>query len=159
MPGTFSYGYGTNPIIDPIRLLISDTQEFGPDGVTPVYVFADQEIQMAYQIQASAFQSGQFWSPPSGSFTLPTQPVSQLRVAALLLDSLAANTSRLASIKQILDVKLDSRDAAIQLRETACEYRTVEDESGAFAIIEQVNDVFSFRDRWWKQVQRQSGGG
>ena len=159
MPGTFSYGYGTNAVIDPIRLLVSDTQEFGPDGVTPVWVWADQEIQMAYNIQAGAFQSSQFWSPPSGQFTLPTTPVSQLRVAALLLDALAANTSRLATIKQVLDVKLDSSDAAIQLRATAAEYRTVEDESGAFAIIEQVNDVFSFRDRFWKQVQRQQGQG
>jgi hypothetical protein len=89
---------------------------------------------------------------------IPTSPVSYLRVSALLLDSLAANKARLASIKQLLDVKLDSSDASIQLRATACEYRDVEDNSGAFMIIEQVNDEWSFRDRFWKQVQRQSGG-
>jgi hypothetical protein len=155
--GSFSYGYGTNPIIDPVRLLVSDTVEFDPEG-NQVWVFADQEIQMAYNIQAQLFQSAQFYSPPSAAFTLPSQPVSQLRVAALLLDALAANTSRLATIKQVLDVRLDSADAAIQLRATAAEYRQVEDESGAFAIIEQVNDAFSFRDRWWKQVQRTTGG-
>jgi len=76
------------------------------------------------------------WSGAQGQ-NLPTSPVSYLRSAALLLDALAANKSRLASIKQLLDVRLDSSDAAIQLRATAAEYRSVDDDAGAFAIIEQ----------------------
>jgi hypothetical protein len=149
---TMSFSYnscdGTNDTIDLVRLLISDTQSLN-------HIFEDTEIQGAYRIQAAQFQSAQFYSGPGGK-NLPTSPVSYLRVAALLLDSVAANKSRLASIKQLLDVKLDSSDAAIQMRETAAEYRQVDDDAGAFMIIEQVNDAFSFRDRFWKTVQRSS---
>ena len=145
---SFTYGLGANPTIDIPRLLISDTQSTN-------HVFEDEEITMAYTIAGSFFQSAQFYSGAGGA-NIPTTPVSYLRVAALLLDSLAANKSRLASIKQLLDVKLDSSDAAIQLRATAAEYREVDDNSGAFMIIEQVNDNFSFRERFWKTVQRNS---
>lgn len=150
MAFTYNNCDGTNNTIDFVRLLISDTQDVN-------HIFENSEITGAYQIQMAQFQSAQFFSPPLGA-NLPSSPVSYLRVAALLLDSLAANKSRLASIKQLLDVKLDSSDAAIQLRLTAAEYRDVEDNSGAFMLIEQVNDEWSFRDRFWKQVQRQSGG-
>ena len=67
-------------------------------------------------------------------------------------------TTDSALIKQLLDVKLDSSDAAIQLRATAAEYRDVDDNSMAFVIIEQCHDLASFRERWWKQVQRQTAG-
>lgn len=154
--GTFSYNFGANPPIDYVRLLISDTQQFAADGTTPIYIFADQEIQSFTALQATIFQSGMFYSGPAGAY-IPSTPVSYLRVAALALDSLAANKARLASIKKLLDVQLDSSDAAIQLRATAEEYRTVDDNAGAFAIIEQVNDYWSFSDRFWKQVQRQQG--
>lgn len=162
MGGTFSYGLGTNPVIDYPRLLISDTQQFGADGITPVYVFADSEIMAAYQIQALTFQSSQFYSPGTNGTvpdqSLPGSPVSYLRVAALLLDALASNKARLASIKQLLDVKLDSSDAAIQLRTQANQYRDVDDNAGAFFIIEQCVNDWATRDRFWKQVQRQQAG-
>ena len=161
--GTFSYGPSSspatiNPPIDYIRGLVSDTVEFAPDGVTPVYIFSDQEIQMFTQMQYSAlgWQSTQFYSPPAGAF-LPSAPTGYLRIAATMLNALASNKSRLASIKKLLDVQLDSSDAAIQLRDTAQMYLDMDDNSGAVAIIEMVNDYFSFRDRFWKQVQRQSG--
>lgn len=160
--GSFSYGFGSNPPIDYPRMLISDTQQYAADGVTPIYVFADSEIMAAYQIQQLMFQSSQFFSPGNtGSVSdqsLPTQPVTYLRVAALLLDCIASNKARLASIKQLLDVKLDSSDAAIQLRAQAEEYRQVEDNAGAFFIIEQCPNDWSFFDRFWKQVQRQQAG-
>ena len=161
--GTFSYGPSSspptiNPPIDYIRGLVSDTVEFAPDGVTPVYIFSDQEIQMftAMQSQALGWQSTQYYSPPAGAF-LPSAPTGYLRIAATILNALASNKSRLASIKKLLDVQLDSSDAAIQLRDTAQMYLDMDDNSGAVAIIEMVNDYFSFRDRFWKQVQRQSG--
>ena len=161
--GTFSYGPSSspptiNPPIDYIRGLVSDTVEFAPDGVTPVYIFSDQEIQMftAMQSQALGWQSTQYYSPPAGAF-LPSAPTGYLRIAATMLNALASNQSRLASIKKLLDVQLDSSDAAIQLRDTAQMYLDMDDNSGAVAIIEMVNDYFSFRDRFWKQVQRQSG--
>jgi len=152
----FSYQFGANPPIDYPRLLISDTQQFAPDGITPIFIFDDQEIVAATNIQALQFQSSQFYSFQSGR-NLPTSPVSYLRIAALLLDAVSANKARLSSIKQMLDIRLDSSDAAIQLRETAKEYREVDDDSGAFVIIEQVNNYWSFSDRFWKQVQRQQG--
>ncbi len=145
---SFSYQLGANPAIDYPRLLISDTQSVN-------HIFEDEEINSAAQIQSLQFQSSQFYSVAAGN-NLPSTPVSYLRIAALLLDALAANKSRLASIKQLLDVKLDSSDAAIQLRATAAEYRDVEDNSGAFMIIEQVNDIWSFQERFRKTVQRQS---
>ena len=160
MPGgTFSYNFGANPSIDIPRLLVSDTQEFAPDGVTPIYIFADQEYQMFANLAAGVWQSAQFYCGPLGVSALPANPINYLRQAALALDSLAANKSRLASVKKLLDVQMDSSDAADQLRKTAAEYRQVDDESGALVIIEQVNDYASFRDRYWKTVQRESAQG
>ncbi len=157
---SFSYGLGLNPpvpnpAIDYPRLLVSDTQQFGPDGTTPIYVFEDAEILAAALINSSVFQSAQFYSGPGGR-NIPTSPVNYLRTAALLLDSLAANRSRLASIKQVLDIKLDPAVAAKNLKDQAQAYRDADDNSGAFFIAEQVNDSFSFRDRWWKEMQRQA---
>jgi len=150
---SFSYHFcdGTNDQVDFVRLLCSDTADLN-------HVFEDTEILGAYRIQQNVFQSSQFYSGTGGQTTLASSPVSYLRVAALLLDALAANKARLASIKQLLDVRLDSSDASIQLRETAATYRQTDDDSGAFAIIEQVNDGWSFKDRWWKTFQRMSGG-
>jgi hypothetical protein len=157
---SFSYGPNSspptlNPAIDYPRLLISDTQQFDPKG-NQIYIFQDQEILAMYNIVQANFQSSMFYSPPAGR-NLPASPVSYLRVAAYLLNAVAANKARLASIKKLLDVQLDSSDAAIQLRETAQQYLDMDDNAGAFAIIEMCNDYFSFRDRFWKQVQRQSG--
>jgi hypothetical protein len=85
--------------------------------------------------------------------------VNYLLTAALALDAVASYNSRLASLKQLLDVKLDSSDAAIQLRAQAQEYRDVDDNSMAFVIIEQVQrNNWSFQERFWSQVQRRSGG-
>jgi hypothetical protein len=79
------------------------------------------------------------------------------RIAAALLDCMVANKAKLASIKQILDVKLDSSDAANWLKQQAAAYRQVDDESGAIFIIEQVNNEWSLFSRYWAQVQRQQG--
>lgn len=151
MAFTYSSCDGTNDQIDFVRLLVSDTQSLN-------HIFEDTEILGAYRIQQNVFQSSQFYSNTGGQTTLASSPVSYLRVAALLLDALAANKARLASIKQQLDIKLDASDASIQLRETAATYRQTDDDSGAFAIIEQVNDGWSFKDRWFKTFQRMSGG-
>lgn len=146
---SFSYAYGANPSIDYIRLLVADTTDLN-------HVFEDQEIVAATNIQNSTFQSGQFYSGVGGA-TLPTTATSYLRVAALLLDSLASNKARLSGITQLLDVHMDPSKAAKSLSDQAKNYREVDDNSGAMMIIERVSDDFSFRDRWWKEVQRQSG--
>jgi hypothetical protein len=160
--GTFSYGPSSspptiNPPIDYVRGLIADTQQFAPDGVTSAYIFSDQEITMFTQMQSAfAFQSSMFYSPPAG-LPLPSSPSNYLRIAATMLRSIASNKARLASIQQLLDVKLDASKAQVALEAQAQAYIDMDDNSGAFAIVEQCNDYFSYRDRFWKQVQRQSG--
>jgi hypothetical protein len=163
--GTFSYGINTgnaNPPIDYPRLLVADTVQFAADGVTPAYIFSDQEILAMEQIVCNVYQSGMFFSsnagPASGGAAgaqLPTTPIPYYRVAAMLLQSLASNTSRLAGVKKLLDVELDNVLAAKSLRDQAAEYIRMDEESGAFVIIEQCPDQFSFSDRWFKQWQRQ----
>lgn len=147
----FSYQYGLHPEIDYPRLLISDTQAEN-------HIFEDSEIQAATALQACQFQSGMFYSWPAGR-NLPNTPVSYLRVAAILLDALAANKSRLSSVTALLDVQLAPDKAAVALRDQAKQYRELDDDAGAFVIIEQCNNFWSMRDRFWKQVQRQSGMG
>jgi hypothetical protein len=162
--GTFTYGPSgspavINPPIDYVRGLIADTQEYATvNGVqTPVFIFSDTEITMFTQMQSAlGWQSTQFYSPPGGAF-LPTSPTPYLRIAATMLRSIAANKARLASIQQLLDVKLDASKAAAALEVQAQSYLDMDDNSGAIAIVEACNDYFSFRDRFWKQVQRQSG--
>jgi len=157
-PGaTFSYQGGLNPPIDYPRMMISDTQQYEPDGVTPGYVFADQEIQAATQIVFSPFQSSQFYTPPQGQYLPQGVVMPWFRIAAQLLDCMAANKAKLASIKKILDVQLDSSDAAKFLQAQAKAYRDLDDNSGAIFIIEQVQNEWSLYSRYWKQVQRQQG--
>lgn len=144
---SFSYQFGSNPPIDYPRLLIMDTQDSG-------HIFEDSEITMATNICALQYQSSMLYSGAQGA-NLPSSPVSYLRIAALLLDSVAANKSRLASISQLLDVKLDPARAAKELRDQAKRYREVDDDAGAMMIIEQVNNDWTLRDRYWKQMQRQ----
>lgn len=153
----FTYSGGANPAIDYPRLLISDTQQFQADGVTPGYIFSDQEIQAAIQICFSPFQSTQFYTPPAGAFLPQGQVQPWYRIAAILLDAIASSKAKLASIKRILDVELDPSAAAKWLRAQADAYREVDDNSGAIFIIEQVNNEQTLYQRYWNQVQRQQG--
>lgn len=157
---SFSYGPTSspptlNPPIDYIRGLIADTVEFDANG-NPIYVWNDQEIQMFTQMQTATFQSSMFYSGPAGQFVPPT-PAAYLRIAAYMLNAMAANKAKLASVQKLLDVTLDPSKASAALRAQAQEYLEMDDNTGAFVIAEQVNDMWSFRDRFWKQVQRQSG--
>ena len=155
---SFSYGAGSNPPIDYPRLLVSDTVATNPDG-SRAYVFEDSEILAAAAIASLQWQSSQFFSGNLGVLQFSVPPTNYLRTAATLLFSLSSNSARLAMIKQILDVRVDATDAAEQMRKTAQSYMDMDDNSGAFAIVEQVTTVFSFKDRFWKQVQRQTAGG
>ncbi len=147
---SFTYTEGANPTIDYVRLLIPDTDSSN-------FIYSDEEIAAFYQIQGNVFQSAQFFSGSQGR-SIPSTPVSYVRVAALALDSLANNKGRLAGILQILDVKLDLSKASQALRDGAANYRQIDDDSGALMIIEQTNTDWSFRDRVWKQFQRQQLG-
>lgn len=145
----FTYDFTLAPAIAYVRLLVADTDSTNP-------IFSDEEITAFYTIQSSMAQSGPARSSPST--TLPSTPVSYLRVAALALDTLASNRSRLASVVQILDVRVSPSAAAQSLHKQAESFREIEDNAGAFAIIEQCSTTWAFADRWWKQIQRLSGG-
>lgn len=156
---SWSYASGGNPPIDYPRLLIADTDPTKP-------IFQDEEILAMEQIVTTPFQSGMFWSTPNGPLgggtlgvNLPQIPIPYYRVAGMLLNAIASNRSRLSSVMKILDVTLDPSKAAKALQEQAKTYLDIDDNSGAFMVIEQVNDDFSFRSRFWKQYQRQSAGG
>ncbi len=143
---SFSYGAGLNPPIDYVRLLIPDTNPLR-------YAFQDSELMAFYAIQQNTFQSSQFWSYPGGAY-LPSSPVSYFRVAAIALGVLASNGAKLSAITQILDVKLDASKAAVMFRDQAKYYRDVDDDSGAFVIIEQCQNGWAYKDRWIKQMMR-----
>ena len=139
-------------MVDAIRALIADTNPLRP-------IFQDEEIMIFYRIQAATFQSSMYFSGIQGSVNLPQSPISYLRVAALALDAMASNKAYLASIKSIPDVTLNTANASSELMKKAAGYRQVDDESGAFVIIEQVCTTWAFTQRYWSQVQRQTGGG
>ena len=137
--------------------MISDTQAYLSDGITPGYVFADQEILAIEQVVFSPFQSAQFYTPPQGQQLPQGVIMPWFRIAAALLDCMAANKAKLASIKRILDVQLDSSDAAKFLQAQAKAYRDMDDNSGAIFIIEQVNNDWTLAQRYWNQTARQQG--
>lgn len=156
MTATYTYDFDAAPAISYVRLLIPDTQ-FLPNTSPPVMIFSDQEINAFFQIQMQTWQSGMFFSGVMGR-NLPALPLSYVRVAALALDTLANNKGKLGNVVKLLDVSLDWAKAAQVLRDGAQNYRTVDDDAGAFAIIEQTPTDWAFAQRWWNQFQRQTAG-
>ena len=150
----YTYDFDTNPQVAYVRLMIPDTVNTEEQPA----IFNDNEINAFYRIQQSQFQSSMFFSGVAGR-NLPSLPVSYLRVAALALDTLANNSAQLGIITKLLDVSLSPKDAAAALQSRADSLRKTDDESGAFVVVEQVNTVWGYLDRYWKQVQRQTGGG
>ncbi len=146
----FTYNYGT-PIFY-VRLLIPDTNSAAP-------IFQDAEIQGFMDINSMTWQSSMFYSYQSGRVTLPQAPSNLLRAAGLALRALAGNSARLANVTGLLDVKVGAAQAAAALNKQADSYMEMDDNSGAFAIAEQVTTVWAFRDRWLSMMQRQTGGG
>ena len=146
----FTYIYGT-PIFY-VRLLIPDT-----NSATPI--FQDDEIQGFMDINTFTWQSSMFSAYQSGNQQLPLTPSNFLRAAALALNTIAGNTARLGVISSLLDVKISGPQAAAALKAQADAYLAMDDNSGAFAIAEQVTTVWAFPDRWLAMLQRQTGGG
>lgn len=150
---SFTYNPAAGDPISRVRLLIADT-----DAANPVYnddevnLALSQESSQSLFISAQAISSGISVSPP-----IP-QVFSYFRAAALLLDALAANKARLAAINELLDVKISAEKASQELRATAKEYRDRENNAGHFAIAEMVYDIFSARERVWKQLLRLYAG-
>ena len=157
---TYTYANcdGTQNAIDFVRVLIPDTG--GNTGLpNNGFVFSDQEITAFSTINTiQGWQSSMFWSGYAGQF-LPQYPSNFFRAAALALNSLAGNQARLLLIAQLLDVKPQNVGQVVQaIQKVAQQYLDMDDNSGAFIIAEQVTTTWNFIDRYWSQVQRQSGG-
>ena len=142
---SWTYQLGANPPIDFVRLLIADTD-------STAQVFQDEEIRAAASIIPTFYIT-----PNSGTSQAPganfIQP-SYYRQAAILLDALSANKARLAAQLKVLDIEMNVQVAAQELRATAKEYRDIEDNSGAFAIVEMVPNNYAAYERVWKQLLR-----
>lgn len=145
---SFTYNFVTDPLLSQVRLLIPDTDSANP-------IFQDVEIQQALFIESAQglYNSGQ--AVPGGvPVQSPGQVYSIRRAAALLVDCIAGNNSKLAIIEQILDVKLDGSKSAAALHDHADNLRQTEALSGAFAIAEWVVNDFTAMERVWKQQLR-----
>jgi len=147
---SFTYTPGTS--IFYVRLLIPDTNSASP-------IFQDEEITGFMAINQMTWQSSMYNAWQSGRIQLPQTPSNFLRAAALALNSLAGDVARLAAVVGLLDVKLNPAASAAALKAQAQAYLDMDDNSGAFAIYEQVTTVWAFRDRWLAMLQRQTGGG
>lgn len=110
----FHYDFTGYPAISQVRLLVGDTDSAHA-------IWSDEEITGAITIQGAQFGG--------------RGAVSALRVAALLLDGLAANKSRLSTTR-LLDANVDPHGAAKALRDQARQYREVDDDSLALSIID-----------------------
>lgn len=149
---SFSYDSALTPL-NAVRMLIADTDSTAP-------IFADDEINRALYLESSqALYISSQASPTAMNLQIPYVPqvYSVYRAAALLLDAIAANRSRLQNVIQLLDVKLSTTSLGNELRAQAKQYREVEANSGSFAIAEMVQNDFSARERLWKSRQRTQG--
>jgi len=133
-------------------MMIADTDILHP-------IMSNEEITNSLYLTSTQalYQNSQNFATGLIS-TSTAQQYSLWYAAALCLDCMASNKSYLAAIQQLLDVKLDAAKAATALRAQAKEYRDREDNSGAFAIIEQVVTNFQARERWLYQLLRIEGG-
>ncbi len=150
---SFTYDLATEPLLSRVRLLVADTNSAKP-------IFQDDEINAAIQMESSQglYISGQ---ASQGALNLQIPYVPQIyslkRSAALLLDSIAANYSRLTQVIELLDVKVTAGQQAKDLRAQAKQYRDDEANSGSFAIAEMIPNDFAARERIWKVAQRVNG--
>lgn len=148
---SFTYSFTDAPVLSRVRLLTADTNPDKP-------LFDDDEVNAALTMESSQNLYVSGMATLGGAAPIPpVQVYSVYRAAALLLDALASNKSKLAAIAELLDVHVSAEKAAQELRNTAKEYRAVEQNNGSFAIAELVYDQFSARERIRNQLLRQYG--
>lgn len=135
---SFTYDLVNAYDLSVVRLLVFDT-----DAARPVF----QDIEVTTCLQ---YENSQNLIVALSGYTLNNPPkliYSHRRAAAMLLRSLAANKSRLATIAGLLDVKLNAAQAAQQLNALADKYIEDEANAGYFAVAEMVVNMFSMRER------------
>jgi hypothetical protein len=143
----FTYDFANFPVISTVRLLVSDTNAASP-------IFSDDEINAALNVESS---QGIIVGLSGYSPAVPVKQVySYRRAAALLLNALASNKARLASIVGLLDVKLNAAAAAKALQDLAKQYIDQEASAGYFAVAEMVPNNFSMRERIVAMLYRQN---
>lgn len=150
----WSYDWQANPTAAAVRLMVADTDSSAP-------IFSDEEIAGALQFTsaqgAGLYISSMFAS--TGAAQAMTNQVQAPRLAAaMLLESLASDKARLASVTRLLDVEMKPYEASKGLREQAKCLREAEENSGSFAIAEMVSGQFQARERTFKQFLRIYGG-
>lgn len=121
---SFTYNFTAALNLSRVRLLVADTVDSG-------HIWEDVEINVALDMESSACLM-------TGGTPVSPAVYSPYRAAALLLDALAANKARLASVVKLLDVDLDAARAARELRATAKQYRETEESAGNFAIANMI---------------------
>ncbi len=146
---SFTYSPPAPTLVNLVRLQVADTDSTHP-------VFQDEEITMAASLETGGYMAAS--SSSSGSVISTINNASARRVAACMLDALAANKARLSAALEVLDIKIDPSKAAQALQKQAAYLREVESESGFFAIAETVYDPFTWRSRVWNEWLRQFGG-
>lgn len=146
-----SFSYQPMTAIFFVRSLIPDTNQSNA-------IFSDEELNGFLFLESSQgiYTSGMAW--PNGSQApLPIQVYSYRRAAAMAIDVIAADRAKLATIQQLLDVKIDGGKAQTALHEIAESLREQEDNLG-FAIAEVTYDPFAARERMLNQLLRLQGG-
>ena len=95
------------------------------------------------------YASGQMFST-ANQYTSMANVYSPRRAAAMAIDVIASDRARLATLQQVLDVKIDGGKAQSALHEIAESLR--EQDTYGFAIAEIVFDPFSARERMMNQL-------
>lgn len=127
-----AFTYDLTSDIGKIRLLIMDNQSGS-------YLFEDTEISTFLSLEGSNVK----------------------RAAALALETMASNDAYVLKYMTLLDLTTNGPAVSAELRKRAADLRAqalfdeTREDSGAFDIAEQVQDVFGARDRLRKQWLRQ----
>lgn len=127
-----AFTYDLTSDIGKIRLLIMDNQ-------SSVYLFEDAEISTFLSLEGSNVKRG----------------------AALALETMASNDAYVLKYMTLLDLSTNGPAVSAELRKRAADLRAQaafdesREDGGAFDIAEQVQDVFTARDRLRKQWLRQ----
>ena len=145
-----SFTYNPYDFIYRLRGIIPDTNASNP-------VFQDEELIGFAITNSNIWQSSMYYSYQAGRLMLPDPPPNVYRCAATAVLALAGNASRLSAVTGLLDVKLNGQ-IGDQMRKQAQAWLDMDDNSGAFATLEQCGTEWAFRDRWVNQLQRQTGG-
>lgn len=113
-----------------VRMLIGDTKEEAPNFP----MFDDSEIAAFLAMEGDSVKAA----------------------AALAAETIAFSEALIQKKIKLLggDIETDGPAVAESLRKSAAAWREQEDNAPAFAIAEEVGNVFQERDRLYKQVQR-----